>query len=302
MDAMIPLCRAALQPLLADRDFVALRKHQPHCGLLFARGLVALPTTQTSAAGSGGSGGSGQPAAGECKARHIAAVVAAANAARGGALYAAAYDRWCRLTADDRRFAVLDAPLAGRLYIGVARDNALETGVSLSHTYGMPFIPGSAVKGLCRAAAGEWLAQREARRYLFGDDRRPRAANDARAADADPADAGIDSEIGGVIFHDAWWNPAGKAPPLVAEVVTGHHAGYYGSAGKQDATDFDAPVPAPQIAVSGRFRFVIEGDPAWTRLACRLLAGGLQQRGIGGKRSSGYGHFLLNPSPPTDRA
>ena len=182
----------------------------------------------------------------------------------------------------------------------VARDNALETGVSLSHTYGMPFIPGSAVKGLCRAAAGEWLAQREARRYLFGDDRRSRAANDM--SDADAADAGIDSEIGGVIFHDAWWDPAGKAPPLVAEVVTGHHPGYYGSAGKQDATDFDAPVPAPQIAVSGRFRFVIEGDPAWTRLACRLLAGGLQQRGIGGKRSSGYGHFLLTPPPPTDRA
>lgn len=296
---MITLCREALQPLLM-RDFAALGGRQPHSGLLLARGLRELPTTDTSEAGNGDTGdtgGNSQATAGQCKATHIAAVVAAVQAARGGALYAAAYARWCRLTDDVKRFAVLDAPLAGRLYVGVARDNALETGVSLAHTYGMPFIPGSAVKGLCRAAAGEWLAQREARRYLFGDDRRPRAAKDASDADAD---AGIDSEIGGVVFHDAWWNPAGDAPPLVAEVVTGHHAGYYGSEGRQDATDFDAPIPAPQIAVSGRFRFVIEGDPAWTRLARRLLAGGLQQRGIGGKRSSGYGHFVRTPS--ADRA
>jgi CRISPR-associated protein Cmr6 len=71
-----------------------------------------------------------------------------------------------------------------------------------------------------------------------------------------------------------------------------HHPEYY-KEGKQAATDFDSPIPAPQIAVQGSFYFVIEGDPAWSKLAKRLLEKGLSERGIGAKRSSGYGFFAV---------
>jgi CRISPR-associated protein Cmr6 len=191
--------------------------------------------------------------------------------------YKAAFARWKQAIADGDRFASWQEKLSGRLYIGVVRENALETGITVSHTYGMPMIPGSAVKGLTRACSGDWLDNDEACRWMFGNEW---GEGDAKA------------ETGGLIFHDAWWVPEGQ--PFAAETVTVHHQGYYGSQGKTPATDFDSPVPAPQIAARGAFLFVIEGPPMWTRLAQRLLSDGLRNRGIGGKRSSGYGFFITS--------
>ena len=250
------LCRSAIRPLL-DNGFSDLRRAEPHCGLLLAKGLASFPEGDK---------------AGETKAGHIRAIADLAVPD----FYRLAFERWQRTTADQKRFAAFDLNLAGRLYIGVVRDNALETGVTVSHTYGMPLIPGSAVKGLCRASAGRWLDNPEARRWLFGND---------------PGEEETTAEMGGLIFHDAWWVPERGEKPFVAEVVTVHHRAYYGNEGRDPATDFDSPIPAPQIAVRGSFHFVIEGQPLWTRLARRLLEEGLQQHGIGGKRSSGYGRF-----------
>lgn len=254
---MTTLCRTGIAPLLTN-GFSQLKRCEPHCGLLLAKGLASFPEGEK---------------AGETKAAHIKAVAELAVPE----FYRLAFERWKTSTADRQRFDAFSAALAGRLYIGVVRDNALETGITVSHTYGMPMIPGSAVKGLCRASAGEWLANVEARRWLFGND--PNEEDEA-------------AEVGGVTFHDAWWVPAPRQKPFVTEVVTVHHSDYYTSEGKQAATDFDSPVPAPQIAVRGSFYFVIEGAPLWTQLARRLLEEGLRQRGIGGKRSSGYGRFV----------
>lgn len=138
-------------------------------------------------------------------------------------------------------------------------------------------IPGSAVKGLCRACATDWMENEEASTYLFGNE--PEETDEAKI------------EMGGLIFHDAWWVPEAVNKPFVQEVVTVHHQEYYGSEGEQEATDLDSPVPAPQIAVQGSFYFVIEGDSVWTKLAIRLLEKGLEQRGVGAKRSSGYGYL-----------
>lgn len=193
-------------------------------------------------------------------------------------LYQSAFKRWKAATDDGMRFTAFEAALLGRLYIGVARESALETGLTVHHAYGMPLIPGSALKGLARAVARTQLVGRaDAIAWLFGADTEDESAQEA----------------GGIIFHDAWWVPDGK--PFVEEVVTPHHRDYY-ALGKAHATDFDSPVPAPQIAVQGKFLFVLEGDPAWCSVARTLLQHGLGKRGIGGKTSSGYGYFDVSAS------
>lgn len=245
---MTQLCRHTLRDLLS-------RDRSPHPGLLLARGLTAWPAN--------GEGG------GQAK----KALIDRVAKLRPDGLYLAALARWQRLTADAQRFTAFQATLSGRLYIGVTRDNALETGVTTSQTYGMPLIPGSAVKGVCRAAARRLNLGAEAVRWMFG-------AETAEAAEA-----------GGLVFHDAWWVGGRNDHPFVLEVVTPHHVEYYGSQGETPATDFDSPIPAYQIAVRGAFHFAIEGDPAWTRVAARLLQIALAETGIGGKRSSGYGLF-----------
>lgn len=258
---MTKLCRNAIEQLLRN-SFAALRGRDAHAGLLLTKGLSEYPEDQTNG-----------KKAGEVKASHIQALSELAVPD----FYQAAFARWQNTTSDVKRFASCEAQLAGRLYIGITRDNAIETGVTVSHTYGMPMIPGSAVKGLCRACAGEWWDNDEASRYLFGN----------KAEESDEAKL----EVGGLQFHDAWWIPEEGKKPFVPEVVTVHHPEYYVKEGKHAATDFDSPNPAAQIAVQGSFYFVVEGETAWTKLALRLLQKGLAQRGIGAKRSSGYGFF-----------
>ncbi|MDP2834553.1 MAG: type III-B CRISPR module RAMP protein Cmr6 [Pseudomonadota bacterium] len=251
---MTRLCREKLRPLL-ENNFAALEGKSPHPGLLLARGMADYPE------------GAG---AGEAKAAFIRAL----SQLEASPFYEAAFERWERITRNDTRFATLEAPLQGRLTIGVVRDNPLETGLTTAHAYGMPLIPGSAVKGLCRAAAGEWEMPEATREWIFG--REPEYAIDP-------------GEAGGLVFHDAWWIPEGR--PYAPEIVTPHHPGYYGSEGETAATDFDSPIPAPQIAARGGFYFAIEGAPEWAAVAVKLLKAALNERGIGGKRSAGYGYF-----------
>ena len=247
---MTQLCRDNLKPFLA-------KPSNPHAGLLLSRGMTTWPAD-------GEAGGGAK--------RDLIDKAIGLNASP---LYLAALMRWQQATAQEGRFAHMQVELVSRLYIGVTRENALETGVTTSQTYGMPLIPGSAVKGLCRATAKRLKLGDQAKQFMFGAD----------------TDSESEAEAGGLIFHDAWWVGKGNEKPFVREIVTPHHQEYYGSEGKTAATDFDSPIPAYQIAVTGAFYFVIEGDRAWTGVAKRLLQIALSDTGIGGKRSSGYGFF-----------
>src|SRR5437660_6750837 len=74
-------------------------------------------------------------------------------------LYAAAQTA-CQAAGDiykrafDRRLELLQTSVQmllsvqGRLIVGLGGENILETGITLHHTYGVPMIPGTALKGL----------------------------------------------------------------------------------------------------------------------------------------------------------
>ncbi len=233
----------------------------PNAGLLLRRGLDRWPDKQTS-----------DSKAGNEKATLIADI-AKLSVPDG---YRWAYERWAVATEKDEiRFDTIELDLLGRLYIGLTRDSALETGITVQHAWGMPMIPGSALKGISRhmaLTASTLKNEPDAIAYLFGSE-----------DDAKP-------ECGAVVFHDAWWVPQDGAKPFAAEVVTPHHTAYY-NLGSAYATDFDNPIPAPQIAAQGSFRFVVEGDPDWCTLALALLKFALTRHGVGGKTTSGYGLF-----------
>lgn len=253
---MTSLRRNCLNSILSEANVV-------HPGLWLSRGLASYPESKR-----------GGDAAGQVKSSHIKKLSEFASYEA----YRLAYNRWESITRDSSRFSSCHAKLEGRLYIGVSRENALETGVTVSHTYGMPMIPGSAVKGACRSAASDWEMDESTLQWVFG-----------HAGKSHDNDLG---QGGGLIFHDAWWIPEGK--PFVPEIITVHHQEYYGSEGKNPATDFDSPIPAPQIAVQGSFYFVVEGSPVIAKPILDLLSVALSSRGIGAKRSSGYGYF--NPT------
>ncbi|EHZ7429024.1 type III-B CRISPR module RAMP protein Cmr6 [Vibrio cholerae] len=200
--------------------------------------------------------------------------------------YKNGFNRWFDLTLDENRFSQTAMTLENRLLIGLTGQGALETGCSLSR-YGMPYIPGSSVKGAVRAWANQHLAgHSDELEQLFGT-----------------ADSEQPYRVSGLVtFHDAWWipDPAKKEhKPFVLDVVTTHHQAYYNGT-QAEPSDKDSPIPNHLLAVQGSFLFVLEGEPAAIELCQTLLEKALANNGIGAKTAAGYGYFKENDQESLD--
>jgi CRISPR-associated protein Cmr6 len=170
------------------------------------------------------------------------------------------------------------AKTLGRLSIGLGAEGVLETAITLHHTYGVPYIPGSALKGLAASYARRrltketWGKGTSAYKTLFGD---------------------TDS-AGYITFFDALYVPGTgyEKRPLWPDVITVHHPDYY--QGDQAPADWDNPTPIPFLSATGDYLLALTGDPQWVGVAYKILAYALSEEGIGAKTSSGYGRMTLD--------
>ena len=220
-------------------------------------------------------------------------------------LYQLAFDRWLLQTQQKQNFAALPATIDGRLMTGLALGGTLETGVTTQHSYGMPMLAGSSVKGAVRAYAENLFSQKDADGKVILDEKGKTQIDVAMKPILDTlfgADEDAEANAGYLVWHDAWYIPAltkeGKyssaeeAKPFVGEIVTVHHQKYYAGQ-SNEALDMESPVPNQQLAVQGSFYFVIEGaNQQWLDFAKQLLENMLNQFGIGAKGTSGYGYFI----------
>lgn len=209
-------------------------------------------------------------------------------------VYKAAFDEW-KAFVRDRGWASAEVKLVHRLFIGLGEASVLETHVALHRVYGVPYLPGSSLKGLTRHYAkalqdqdsGKNFLSPEQRKWLFG-------ASDATSA-------------GNLDFQDGWWVPPehSNSEPLCLEVDTPHHMSYHASRGTSLGTDTQHPLasldrenpnPIPHLAVQGRFCVSIAGERFADYLALAILTRGLATWGLGGRVNVDYGRFE-SPAP-----
>jgi len=225
----------------------------------------------------------------------LTAAIAAAGNADLRVLYRSAFGRWERSLPE--LTAANNFRTEGRLIVGLGSENVLETGIRLHHTYGLPVIPGSALKGLAAHFCHEkWgrLSEAENATDESKQFRRETGAYHRLLF-------GITEDSGYLVFHDAWLLPD-SSNPLVLDVMTPHHPKWLD--GSKPPTDFDSPVPVPFVSVAGAFKVAVswhgpvsEKAASWTALAFDLLAEALREWGVGGKTSSGYGQLTeVNPA------
>lgn len=228
-----------------------------------------------------------------------------------------------------------------RLLIGHGNASSTDVGLTVHHTWGVPIVPGSALKGaLAHHVATTygsdpsvttpdpahdpwrgvgWTGTAIARgpgelyRALFG----------APDADDDRATGAPGATRGYVVFHDALYlgirditspvreiiSPGPESTrPFAADTLTVHQKRYYDDRGKSEPCDHDDPNPVGFLTVrpGAQFIVVLEGPPDWTSLAGQLLRESLAQRGVGGKTTSAYGRATLTdaraPTPPPSAA
>lgn len=229
------------------------------------------------------------------KAERKALYTRAIAAVKSNLFYAKAFERWkaaWKFTPGSEkpyRGSIKDF-FVPRMILGLGSDNVLEAGLTLHHTYGVPYIPGSAIKGLCAhycdEMGGEFAKEKELYRTLFGDQ----------------------TQAGMIRFHDALIDPTELGKCLHPDVMTPHHMDYYGGTAEAP-TEYDAPNPVTFLSVSGKFLFVISCDETdengmvtangrrWIDFVWKLLEGALKYKGIGGKTNSGYGFGTLREPP-----
>jgi CRISPR-associated protein Cmr6 len=188
--------------------------------------------------------------------------------------YEAFYMRW-KKGLESRGAVQREAHTLGRLVVDLGADSVLETHIPLQYTYGVPYIPGSALKGLAahfadRHLEAHWKKGEDAHKIMFG------------TTDA----------AGYVTFFDALFVPdSGKQGKMLwKDVITVHHKEYYQS-GDQPPADWDGTTIIPFLTTSGSFLIALAGPEGWVEKAFEILALALEKEGIGAKTSSGYGRM-----------
>lgn len=236
-------------------------------------------------------------------------------------LYLLAFNRWLKSTYKKDTYATVAAHINGRLFTGLPLGGTLETGVMTHHSYGMPMLAGSSVKGAVRSYTEQLFCKRldtgdidyltvkkdgkSVKKMQFSTEKQ--AILDVLFGATDTEDTeNTDSNAnnaGYLIWHDAWWLPpistnftlslGENSKPYIGEIVTVHHQKYYNGE-LEEALDIESPVPNQQLAIQGDFYFVIEGVHAWVEYAKKLLEATLQDMGLGSKTAAGYGYFTLD--------
>jgi CRISPR-associated protein Cmr6 len=179
------------------------------------------------------------------------------------------------------------ATVRGRMAVGLGAESVLETSVSLHRTYGVPFIPGSGLKGLAAAAAHRHLEHPDWRKAAGGQP-------------VGPSHRLLFGELeqgGAVVFHDALWIPDEKLLPLNLDVMTVHHTHYYQGEPLPPA-DWDNPVPVAFASARGSYLIALTGPADWAEAALAILRKALEEDGIGAKTAAGYGRMEFPPAPP----
>lgn len=247
---------------------------------------------------------------GKDKSQRRALYETAIKALRPGQPAAEAYkpffERWkreARLPEFTHRTRVIEAK--GRVLLHPASNASVTDGsVLLHHTYGVPYLPGSGLKGIARAWMHRTVAP-EVVRALFGH--LPREGEE-----------GESQGQGAVVeFLDALWVPEAPsdAPPdwspLALDVVNPHHSSYY--TGNAEPSDANEPIPTHRLSAAPGTRFLVtvqcapmrDGkgarveSEAWADFVLdQVLSPALESMGFGAWTSAGYGRFAMQPPPP----
>lgn len=192
-------------------------------------------------------------------------------------IYKDFFDRWNdSLIAVGAKFK--NFKVEGRMVVGLGAESVSETSVALHQTYGIPFIAGSALKGLAASYA----------------DRRLKNENWRKGEKAHEFVFGSQDSAGFITFYDALLLPEVQNA-LHADIMTVHHGDYYGDKNVAPA-DWDSPVPIPFLSATGNYRVAIssvEGAEDWIEFVWQILERALQEEGIGAKTSSGYGRMKV---------
>jgi len=198
--------------------------------------------------------------------------------------------------------AVFDGLSVAPFTTGLGNEHPLENGFAFLWPYGLPYLPGSGVKGVLRQAA-RGLATDVAIEGVAKWD----VQTDWCASAIDVLFGGQDSndaQRGALIFWDVMPQITGNH--LLREVMTGHQSHYYMGNESPHESGMPSPVYFLTVPPSSRFAFHVACDlpflrrvaphlaenDRWKQLLHQAFAHAFDWIGFGGKTAVGYGAMV----------
>lgn len=210
--------------------------------------------------------------------------------------YMHALAAWRALEDADLDIEFFEMKLASRLICGMGNKNVQECGATFLMPWGVPYIPGSAVKGIASAHA----------HLNGGDDWQKAQVMPARSGGKNAllvfggTDDDKKSYAAGVDFMDAWWLPEGDASPFEQDILTPHNKFYLGSEKPTAPDGTDSPVPVKFLVIKAgvKFLFGLRGPSPLRKVVRQIIteALGAAGPGLGSKTRLGYGRFTWEKS------
>lgn len=196
----------------------------------------------------------------------------------------------------------LEAKVDWRLVVGLGSGSVYETSMTLHHIYGVPYIPGSAVKGVVRNFIITEVFGYNDKDELDLENAEGRASKNEAFCDifGCPEQSFYkEARAGKVIFMDAF--PT-ASPTIKSDVMTPHYRDYYSdSSGKIAPADYLNPEPIVFLTVEDTpFRFYLLAKKECKEVFDNVIDGhtiyewlkkALSEHGIGAKTAVGYGYF-----------
>lgn len=174
-----------------------------------------------------------------------------------------------------RSHLMVPLELLSPLVCGVGIESITEVGFSFQNPFGLPYYPGSSIKGLARRAAADLDWPEEKICSYFGE---------AITSTEDQGNAGM------LCFLDAYLEPK-----YTIEIMTPHISPYLQSSGKDyPPSDIYKPTPIRFLAVAPGAKVTIHvlarnpKDNTW-RDDVEMILEYLAKYGLGAKTSAGYG-------------
>ncbi|MCX7845568.1 MAG: type III-B CRISPR module RAMP protein Cmr6 [Dictyoglomaceae bacterium] len=196
-----------------------------------------------------------------------------------------------------------EATCSWRLIIGLGATHPQETSMTLHHIYGIPYIPGSAIKGMTKHWAvlkfADHMTKEENKDFTEIVEEISKTLEKGENFDLTVDGItfsdliqifGTQKEVGKVIFMDAY--PIGKIN-LKIDIMNPHYPQYYSE--KEPPTDWQTPIPIKFLTIEKtKFQFyLLSYDSKLLSCAEKLLKEALREHGLGAKTSLGYGIFEI---------
>lgn len=208
---------------------------------------------------------------------------------------------------------------------GLGNEHPLENGFAFLNPYGLPYLPGSGVKGVLRCAAQELASSEWSDTHGWISEKIHVIGHSRDAVELSPIDAlfGLESTHGSnqhVRGALTFWDviPQIKGDALAVEVMTPHQTHYYQKKCDPKAGDSASPHDSGQpvpinfltVPAGSAFSFFVTCDLAhlehlapdlaandrWKALLTAAFEHAYQWLGFGAKTSVGYGAMTEDPS------